>query len=192
MRLIQYGQGSGPIYNQQSTIFNYLLYRGPFLDGFSLSDSAPFEEWLLAKREYFSQQMLKALSRLAEWSIEQGQYEQAEGYARRQIELEPWHEQAYQQLMRILSLKGERVQALAQFESLRKALQARAESRAVGRIPWRVYQQIREGALQTRMKEAAITNQVPTQPLPAFTDEAIQVPFPKASLRGAVKMSWRS
>src|SRR5574341_1323845 len=41
------------------------LYRGPFLEGFSLPDSAPFEEWLLAKREYLSQQTLKLLSRLA-------------------------------------------------------------------------------------------------------------------------------
>jgi len=112
---------------QQSTIGNLQsaisLFRGPFLDGFSLPDSASFEEWLLAKREYFNQQMLKALSRLAEWSLEQREFEQAEGYARRQIELEPWREQAYQQLMRTLSLKGERVQALAQFESLKQALQ---------------------------------------------------------------------
>jgi predicted ATPase/DNA-binding SARP family transcriptional activator len=111
----------------QSTILNLQsvisLYRGPFLEGFSLPDSAPFEEWLLAKREYTNQQMLKALNRLAAWSIEQGEYEQAEGYARRQIELETWREPAHQQLMRALSLKGERVQALAQFESLRKALQ---------------------------------------------------------------------
>ncbi len=99
------------------------LYRGPFLEGFNLKDSPAFEEWLLAKREYFCQQMLKALSRLCEWSLEPGEYEQAEGYARRQIELEPWREQATQQLMRALSLQGKRVQALAQFESLKKALQ---------------------------------------------------------------------
>jgi DNA-binding SARP family transcriptional activator len=71
------------------------LYRGHFLEGFSLNDSPAFEEWLLAKHEYFSQQMLKALSHLAEWSLEHGEYEQAEGYARRQIELEPWREQAF-------------------------------------------------------------------------------------------------
>lgn len=108
------------ISNLQSAIS---LYRGDFLEGFSLDDNPPFEEWLLAKRAYFNQQALKALSLLTEWGIDQREYEQAEGYARRQIELEPWREQAHQQLMRTLSLKGERVQALAQYESLRKALQ---------------------------------------------------------------------
>jgi hypothetical protein len=31
----------------------------------------------------------KVCARLAEWNLEQGEYERAEGYARRQIELEP-------------------------------------------------------------------------------------------------------
>jgi predicted ATPase/DNA-binding SARP family transcriptional activator len=144
------------IKNLQSTIS---LYRGPFLEGFSLNDSPAFEEWLLAKREYFSQQMLKNLGQLAEWSIEQGEYEHAEGYARRQIELEPWREQAYQQLMRALSLKGERVQALAQFESLRKALQRELKVEP-SEDTVALYQQIREGKLQARKKEAAGANEI--------------------------------
>jgi predicted ATPase/DNA-binding SARP family transcriptional activator len=138
------------------------LYRGLFLEGFSLPDSPPFEEWLLAKREYFSQQMLKTLSRLAEWSLEQEDYGQAESYARRQIELEPWREQAHQQLMRALSLKGERVQALAQFESLKKALQRELKVEP-SEDTLQLYQQIREGALQARKKAAAVAVEIPAR-----------------------------
>jgi predicted ATPase/DNA-binding SARP family transcriptional activator len=160
------GQGA-QVSDLQSSISNLKsaisLYRGPFLDGFSLPDNAPFEEWLLAKREYFSQQMLKALSRLAEWSLEQGEYEQAEGYARRQTELEPWREQAHQQLMRALSLKGERVQALAQFESLRKALQRELKVEP-SEDTLQLYQQIREGMLQPRKTEPAVTDEIPARP----------------------------
>jgi predicted ATPase/DNA-binding SARP family transcriptional activator len=146
--------------NLQSAIS---LYRGHFLEGFSLNDSPAFEEWLLAKREYFSQQVLKALSHLAEWSLEQGEYEQAEGYARRQIELEPWREQAHQQLMRALSLKGERVQALAQFESLRKALQRELKIEPSEETV-ELYQQIRDGKPEVRKE--ALAEAVPQPPVP--------------------------
>ena len=106
--------------------------------------------------------MLKALSRLAEWSLEQEQYEQAEGYSRRQIELEPWREQAYQQLMRALCLKGERVQALAQFESLRKALQRELKVEP-SEDTVALYQQIWEGKLQARKKEASAAEEIPAR-----------------------------
>lgn len=55
---------------------------------FSLGDSAPFEEWLLAKREYYSRQMLEALQRLADHFEQSGEYEQAKDYAQRQLDLE--------------------------------------------------------------------------------------------------------
>jgi hypothetical protein len=39
------------------------LVRGLFLEGFSLADAAPFEEWLLLRREHFGRQTVEALSR---------------------------------------------------------------------------------------------------------------------------------
>jgi len=100
------------------------LYRGPFLEGFTLDDSPAFEEWVLGRREHHSQQMLLALGQLADWHEGAGEYAQAEAYAHRQLELEPWREKAHQQLMRVMALRGERVQALSQYENLRQALKA--------------------------------------------------------------------
>ena len=129
------------------------LYRGPFLEGFSLRDSAPFEEWLLAKREYLSQQMLKLLGKQAEECIEQGEYEQAEAYAYSQIEMEPWREKAYQQLMRALSLTGDRVQALARFEDLRKVLQRELKVEP-SEETIQLYREIRDGKVETHRETA--------------------------------------
>src|SRR5256885_1694173 len=48
--------------------------------------------------------------------------EQAIQYGYRQLELEPWREEAHRQVMRLLALSGQRSAALAQYESCRRAL----------------------------------------------------------------------
>ena len=83
------------------------LYRGEFLVGFTL-DSVPFEEWLVVEREGLHWQVLEALRALATYHETQGDYEGAIGYARRQVELEPWREVAHRQWMRSLALSGRR------------------------------------------------------------------------------------
>ena len=98
------------------------LYRGAFLEGFSLEDSSPFEEWALLTRERLARQATSLLHILAETCEAQGDYEEAQSYAYRQLELEPWDELAHQQLMRTLALDGQRSAALAQYESCRTLL----------------------------------------------------------------------
>ncbi len=98
-------------------------YRGSFLEGFSLADSAPSEEWVLYKRQQISRQMLDALQRLAAHFEECGDYKRAIAYARRRLELEPWDENAHCQLMRSLALSGQRSLALAQYEACSRLLQ---------------------------------------------------------------------
>jgi WD40 repeat protein/DNA-binding SARP family transcriptional activator len=98
------------------------LYLGDFLAGFSLSDSPPFEDWLLMRREGFRRQAQDALSRLAVHHEHLGDYECALTLARRGLELEPWDEVAHRLLMRSLALSGRRSLALAQFEICRRAL----------------------------------------------------------------------
>jgi WD40 repeat protein/DNA-binding SARP family transcriptional activator len=112
---------NGELYrrNLQSVI---ALYRGEFLEGFSLPDSPAFEQWVLARREDLHRQALQALFVLADAHEQQGNLEAALPYARRQMELEPWHEPGQQQLMRLLALSGQRSAALGQYEACRKAL----------------------------------------------------------------------
>ncbi|HEX5506272.1 MAG TPA: BTAD domain-containing putative transcriptional regulator, partial [Thermomicrobiales bacterium] len=98
------------------------LYRGDFLAEFSLPDSAPFEEWALARREWLRGRALWALARLAAYHEARGAHDQAGEYARRQLALDPWREEAHRQLMRALALGGLRAAALAHYERCRRLL----------------------------------------------------------------------
>ena len=51
-----------------------------------------------------------------------GRYDRVQALARRQLNLEPWREQAYRQLMQAYALAGDRGNALAQFELCRAKL----------------------------------------------------------------------
>jgi predicted ATPase/DNA-binding SARP family transcriptional activator/uncharacterized protein HemY len=93
------------------------LYREGFLKQFFLSDSSVFEEWALLKREWFHREMIGALHHLTNYYERRGDYERAQEYAWRQITLEPWHEEAHRQLIRLLALDGQRSKALAQYEA---------------------------------------------------------------------------
>jgi len=123
------------------------LYRGSFLEGFSLKDSAAFEDWSLLTRERFQRQVLTALHQLAGYYEQRGEYERACEVAWRQVELEPWDEEAHQQLMRALALNSQRSAALAQYETCCRLL---AEELGVepAAETTRLYEQIRDGELK--------------------------------------------
>jgi len=122
------------------------LYQGNFLSGFAVKDSAPFDEWALLTREQLHRRMLNILHRLAILFEQRGKFEQAQSYARRQVELEPWNEEAHQQLMRMLALCGQRSAALAQYAACRRVL---ADELAVepSEETTTLYQSIRDGRL---------------------------------------------
>lgn len=98
------------------------LYRGGFLDGFSVADAAPFEEWALLRREQLAQQVTWALASLATVLEARGDYAQAQVMARRHVTLEPWNEDAHRSLMRVLALDERRSAALHQFQVCRRIL----------------------------------------------------------------------
>ena len=99
------------------------MYRGPFLEGFTIDDSPAFEEWVLAKRQYFNRHMYMALGQLANDCEQTGEFDQGLAYARKQIELEPLLEEGHRQVIRLLGLLGLRSDALLHYESIKQALQ---------------------------------------------------------------------
>jgi DNA-binding SARP family transcriptional activator/predicted ATPase len=128
------------------------LYRGDFLEGFSIPDSPPYEEWVLLTRERFCSLMMASLSRLGRCYEQRGDYESALRHARRQIELEPWREEAHQQVMRLLALNGQRSAALAQYESCRRLLADELGVEPAEQTK-RLYEQIRDRGLGGRVEE---------------------------------------
>ena len=125
------------------------LYQGSFLEGFSLEDSAAFEEWTLLTRERLARQASSVLHALAETYEQREEYKKAQSYIWRQLELEPWDEVAHQRVMRTLALGGQRSAALAQYESCRTLL-----AEELGVEPTEetnaLYEQIRTGQLKAK------------------------------------------
>ncbi|MBN1400201.1 MAG: AAA family ATPase, partial [Anaerolineae bacterium] len=138
------------------------LYRGDFLEGFSVRQAPAFEEWVLAQRARLRELALDALYALAVHHTRRGPegHAAAMGYTARLLALEPWREEAHRQLMLLLASSGQRGAALAQFEACRRVL---AEELGVepGAETVSLYERIRDGRL------GALVRSIHGQPTPA-------------------------
>jgi DNA-binding SARP family transcriptional activator len=143
--------------NLQSAI---ALCRGDFLDGVFLNDCPEFETWMTTQRARLRELAIDALTRLLADSIAQGRagYPAGIAYARRLLDLEPWHEESHRQLMLLLARTGQRSAALAQYETCRRALTNELKVTPSPETT-RLYERIRAA-------EAAPAPRLPPQPTP--------------------------
>lgn len=156
------------------------LYRGPFLEGFFV-DSAPFEEWILLRQEQTAQRLLRALRYLAAAYEESGDYEVALAHSQRQLEANPWEEEAHQRAMRLLALSGRRGAALAQYETCRRVLREELGVEPVAATQ-ALAATIREGQLETLgarerrgKSRAPLQPPVPASPIFGRTSEIMEI-----------------
>jgi predicted ATPase/DNA-binding SARP family transcriptional activator len=98
------------------------LYRGDFLEGFGLRDSVAYDDWQFFQAEGLRQELASALERLVRGHGAQGSCEAAIPYARRWVALDPLHEPAHQQLMRLYAQTGQRSAALRQYQECARVL----------------------------------------------------------------------
>ncbi|MBN1249935.1 MAG: hypothetical protein JXC32_19890, partial [Anaerolineae bacterium] len=68
------------------------LYTDGFMAGFTLEDSAAFDEWQFFEAEALKDEAASALVRLATYAASQGGFERAIAYARRWLAIDPLHE----------------------------------------------------------------------------------------------------
>lgn len=139
-------------------------YRGEFLEGFTLGNSIAFEEWALFARERLHRLALDVLYHLTDAFLERGKYAPAQVYAQRQVELEPWREEAHRQLMRVLALGGQRSAALAQYETCRRIMVEKLGVEPAEETT-ALYGQILDGALFAQSSVSA-TPSPPAFPVP--------------------------
>src|SRR5262249_60337061 len=95
---------------------------GELLEGFDeISDS--FGEWLGKKRIRFKERLAASLSAILQ-QVDRGDFdpEQVETVARRLLSFDPTHQDAWNALIRALAKRGEREQALHEYERCRQAL----------------------------------------------------------------------
>lgn len=98
------------------------LYRGGFLHGFILKDSEYFQDWLVARREYFHQKMISVLEQLTDYHQQRCEYKTAIEYARRLISMDEWREESYVLLMRLLYSSSQRSEALKLYQKCSRIL----------------------------------------------------------------------
>ncbi|MFP4441298.1 MAG: BTAD domain-containing putative transcriptional regulator [Chloroflexaceae bacterium] len=99
------------------------LYQGDFLPQLTLGDDSPFDEWALHWREKLHQQAVRLFGTLADLAQQRGDDAQARDFLARQLDLEPWREEAHRALMRLLARTGERSAALAQYATCHRVLE---------------------------------------------------------------------
>lgn len=146
------------------------LYQGPFLEGFTLADSAPFDEWILLQRERLERQMMVALGRLVESYKELGNQQKALLYAGRRVELDPWQDPAQRELMRLLAITGRRAAALVQYHAFQRLLAEELGVEPEKRTD-RLYEDIREGKLIESVVAPPVGSLENGRSLPAFLTE---------------------
>lgn len=98
------------------------LYRADFLAGFFLQDCPEFDEWALLRREALRRRVLEGLFDLSGVHIQRGEFDRAAQFAQRQLDLDPWREEAHRQRMAALAALSQRSAALAQYEQCRQVL----------------------------------------------------------------------
>ncbi len=126
------------------------LYRGDFLDQFSLPDAQPFDEWAHGLRVHLRDKVQCALGALVTHFANCRSYDAALAYARQMISIEPWQEQAHREVIRLLALTGQRSAAIRQFEVCRRIL---AEELNVDPDAETVslYEQVKQGNLSDQL-----------------------------------------
>ena len=119
------------------------LYHNEFLSGFHLTESAPFEEWVLLTRERLHILAVQTLTKLM-LHYSARRHSAGLSYANRLLELEPWNEMAHRQKMMFLAWSGNKQAALAHYELCRNVL--KMELNATPEIETAtLYTQIRSG-----------------------------------------------
>ncbi|CAG0932333.1 Dipeptidyl-peptidase 5 [Thermoflexales bacterium] len=132
------------------------LYRGDFLEGFSIGDDMAFDEWCMLKREHLQRQALRALRYLAQAYEKNGDVSGALPFAWRRVELESWSEEAHRYLMYLLALSGQRSEALAQYEVCQRALAKELDVEPSIETT-QLYERIRDGGISPLPRIPATT-----------------------------------
>ena len=141
------------------------LYRGPFLDDFSLRDALLFEEWVRLQQEHYRQMAMDGLYRLSARQTEAGHFADGIETLGRLLQLEPWMEEAHRQLMLLLAVSGQRSAALAQYETCAAMLDEELGVEPASETT-ALYQKIREEQLDDLLPHLTVVPAPTPKPLP--------------------------
>jgi DNA-binding SARP family transcriptional activator/predicted ATPase/Tfp pilus assembly protein PilF len=129
------------------------LYRADFMTDFLLRDAPDFDAWQFAQAEAFRQQVSQALEQLVRLLVEQERLEEAISFACRRAALDPFHEPAHEELLRLYISSGRLATAVRHYD-----LHSRQMEAELGILPSKsVADLLRETTLPKATNEAPQT-----------------------------------
>jgi DNA-binding SARP family transcriptional activator len=112
------------------------LYRGDFLDGFTINEDR-FDQWVLGERDRLHRMALRGHTTLLEMQSRRGALDDAIATAQRSLRIDVIQEPVHRALMKLYMQSGDLVNALQQYEQLARVLwkelrvEPEAETKAV-------------------------------------------------------------
>ncbi len=107
---------------EESLIEAAALFRQDFLEGFALRDSPEFDDWQSQVAGALRSELSSVLRRVVGLLGGRGELDTALGLARRWLVLDPLHEEAHRELMRLHAMRGDRAAALEQYRACVRTL----------------------------------------------------------------------
>lgn len=120
------------------------LFRGEYMEAFTLRDTPQFDLWQTIHREAYHLQTLDTLNILMNHYMSQRDFPNVVSTVLRMIEIEPWLESAHHTLMWVLAVQGRRCEALRQYELFSTILRQEMGLEPSEKIN-RLYTRIRDG-----------------------------------------------
>lgn len=108
--------------DEQELINALALYKGDFLEGFSLADSPQFDDWAASEREHYRLLAMRGYASLAHRQEVLRIFPAALESMRRALAFNGYQEDLQRDVMRLLYLNGDRTGVIRQYESFRKLL----------------------------------------------------------------------
>ena len=122
------------------------LYRGDFMEGFSLRDSLPFDDWQFQEAEQLRREYSSALMHLVDASLLAERPAEALRYGRDWLATDPLNEGAHRKLIELYARSGQRSAAMRQYRECVRILEAE-----LGVAPMEETQQLYEAVRKDRL-----------------------------------------
>jgi len=123
------------------------LYSGDFMAGFTLRDAPAFDNWQFYEADRLRRAFGGVLEKLVIGLSERGEYDRAVEYAARWLALDQLQESAHRWLMRLYAWKGQRNNALRQYQNCVRILEEE-----LGVAPVEQTRQLYEALLEGRLR----------------------------------------
>lgn len=125
------------------------LYRGDFLDGFSITEDR-FDQWVLGERDRLHRAASRAHGYLVDTLVKRNAIDDAIGVAQQALRIDPVQESMHRTLMRLYMQSGDLAAALQQYDTC-----ARSLKRELGVDPDAETRALQQQIAQLRSKRTA-------------------------------------